>query len=202
MLYSVEARWFFAGRLPPALLDWLAAGRPLMAEAERVDHYLLLPAAETLGVKLRQGRLEIKRRIAAPRPFHRRHIAGRREQWSKWSFALESAAVPAASGWVAVVKRRRTQRWAVTQGRFTVMPLASALPVAGCNLEWTEVQLPAHPTEPLWFTLGLEAYGAPEETGGLFQSGLGQLVAAGPPPGLTLSLQAAASYPAWLSRNL
>lgn len=215
---SAEARWFFPGPLPPAALDWLAAGRPLTPEPPRVDYYLLLPGLETVGVKWRQGRLEIKRRTGPARLFRRRWLVGRQEQWVKWAWAMAGvapAAVPShfvklreaswitpPAAWLAVSKQRYLQRWGVADGRLTAVAAQLPPPAAGCNLEWTEAQWPTQPGAPTWFTLGVEAYGPPAETLALFRLGLTQLLAAGPPPHLTLTAATALSYPAWLSRRL
>jgi hypothetical protein len=83
-LHSVEVRWFWPGHAQwEVLLAWFTRkGRlPLVAETRQnvsqpdvgrlvkqerphTDDYLLLPNCETVGVKQRQGRLEVKALVA------------------------------------------------------------------------------------------------------------------------------------------
>ena len=55
-------------------------------ERERNDDYLLLPGCDTVGVKQRQGKLEVKALVAGPSPFSLGAVVGRLDQWVKWSF--------------------------------------------------------------------------------------------------------------------
>jgi hypothetical protein len=116
-------------------------------ERSRTDEYLLLPNCETVGVKHRQGRLEVKALVAGPRPFAQDGVAGRVDQWVKWSFkpaesiasALESELL--LSGiWRQVEKQRYTQKCAAVAGGVTAVS-PDAWPDAGCNIELTLVGL-------------------------------------------------------------
>ena len=63
MLPSVEARWFMRGAVPVEALDWIKRwDLPPTTPDEREDHYLRLPETAAIGVKLREGRCEVKRR--------------------------------------------------------------------------------------------------------------------------------------------
>ena len=57
MFHTAEARWFIPVALPDAVLDWFRAGRPLGSEGVQVHEYLLFPDCESVGVKLRDGRV-------------------------------------------------------------------------------------------------------------------------------------------------
>src|SRR5438105_13694071 len=59
MFTTAEVRWFFEGPIPDEIKQWFCSGLALNA-APREDHYLLFPAPLGLGLKLREGRLEIK----------------------------------------------------------------------------------------------------------------------------------------------
>ena len=103
--HSAEIRWFLPAQdRNDQLLDWFRlpdqeivveteAYVPLLGvahfvkqERERVDEYLLIPDCATVGVKQRQGRLEVKALVAGPHPFSQGEVSGRVDQWVKWSF--------------------------------------------------------------------------------------------------------------------
>ena len=59
LLYSAEVRWFFLDRPSGEVKKWLSLGEK-HREEERVDKYVLFPGCQAAGVKLRQGKFEIK----------------------------------------------------------------------------------------------------------------------------------------------
>jgi len=61
MLKSTEIRWFFEGKIPIRVTKILKEARLDISE-NRIDHYLLVPGCENIGIKIRNSRLEIKRR--------------------------------------------------------------------------------------------------------------------------------------------
>lgn len=148
MLTSLEIRWFYASKLPEAILDWFGQdelGGKLQPPEAREDVYLYSPGCEYLGIKLRQGRLEIKWRnaelgiVRLPEG-----IEGKLEKWGKWmcedpsleSFRLE--AVVGQSIWVSV-KKVRTQRL-----------------YDGCAIELTQLNVKGND----WWSLAFETEGA------------------------------------------
>jgi len=160
---TVEVRWFGTGAVPAEVQRWFQ-GKEHEAEAQppRTDHYLRLGRNEDLGVKLREGRIEIKQRqrdFGLVR-FHPQ-IAGRVEQWRKWSLSLAGGEghladilVP-ASAWIAVHKVRRVHTYQVAAGTKVGATPAGTYPGWGCNLELAELTVGDEP----WWTLGLEAFG-------------------------------------------
>lgn len=109
---TLELRWLFDGASPRAVRDWFGADE---APEERVDHYLLLPEAHELGIKLRDGRFEAKGRVGPPEAVDLGAAQGVLEAWTKWSVedagsvapsrALASAAAPTVG--ISKVRRRR-----------------------------------------------------------------------------------------------
>lgn len=99
---SREVRWFFNGSLQEndGLLRWFRSAEPFPrlgdfpppALEERLDDapdvYLLLPGHADMGIKWREGLLQIKGRVASvgPTAYCARH-EGIVERWIKWSFA-------------------------------------------------------------------------------------------------------------------
>lgn len=137
MYASGEIRWFLPGKPPATLADWIAEGDLGSAEAERIDRYLVLPACETTGVKLREGRFEIKARTADPVPVRfGDRVAGLRDGWVKWSrqapdaAALHALVADPADDWIFVAKHRRLRKFAIDEaGLHEVDAAAARLPV-------------------------------------------------------------------------
>ena len=99
---SRELRWFFEGPLSgqPALEDWFFGCAPFDKAGDvgvpvwqprrddAPDVYLLLPGQADMGIKWREGLLQIKGLVASlgRRDYCGRH-AGSVERWIKWSYA-------------------------------------------------------------------------------------------------------------------
>jgi hypothetical protein len=202
MFPSAEARWFYVGTIPPQVLKWFREEQGSLEEpAHRVDYYLHLPDGDSLGIKLREGRLEIKQR-------HRRHgtvefherATGLVEHWRKWSFRLAQASerfpqiMVSDSSWIAVSKQRWLYRYRITRDKDIIPMDAVEYPEQGCDLELTRVKAEGRD----WWTWGFEAFG--EETA--LQENLvlvaAQIFAAHRPP-IVLGASHSHSYPAWLA---
>lgn len=100
-LASHEVRWFFDGRSTdhPALRDWFestdpfrrasAIGKPAWKgrAGDQPDIYLVVPGSNDIGIKWREGELQIKGRVSdlGTQLFGDRH-SGSVELWMKWSY--------------------------------------------------------------------------------------------------------------------
>jgi hypothetical protein len=216
---SVEIRWFWPGhdqwKVP---LAWFtrqgrlpliedtdtpdSAARPFVKqERPRTDEYLLLPNCQTVGIKQREGRLEVKALVDGPQPFAQGNVAGQIDQWVKWSLqpaaeiALPLTADLQQSGrWLGVTKRRYTQKVALLGGGLTAVS-PDTFPPAGCSIELTLVDVAAQIGR--WRTLGLEAFGETDRSRLLHQAMTHFFTVHGPPP-LALMTRNSLSYPAWL----
>ena len=90
VLHTSEIRWFLRGTLPLEILSWFSAGHVPDSEPVQVQEYLLFPDCESVGVKLREQRFEIKAQSGPSRPLHLAFgINGRTEDWVKWSLSAE-----------------------------------------------------------------------------------------------------------------
>ena len=119
MQKSVETRWFLPGTAPPEVVLWFQDGMA-MAQPPRVDTYLHTPKSHDLGIKMREGRIEIKQRydVHGQHTFHP-NVSGIVESWGKWSFTVDSQdpAVDTLSGsWIPVTKERMIRRYHVSPG--------------------------------------------------------------------------------------
>lgn len=142
MLTSAELRWFMRGALPQEIAQWFQQYEDVTPPEEREDLYLYVPENDYMGIKLRQGRLEIKWRKAELGILRFGDtVEGNAEKWGKWlcedptqeSFQLQDD----VSTWVNV-KKVRSQRLYET-----------------CAVELTELSVNGND----WWSLALEAVG-------------------------------------------
>ena len=165
MFPSAEVRWFWRDLCPPQIHDWFfktglkpGGGRP------RIDRYLCLPNNREIGVKQRgdEPGLEIKGLVAIQINPAIRMFGNHLEIWCKWS---TTSSFLQATKKVAVTKTRWFRQFDLSESIRVEVPLDSnekpqfgySLPVQGCNVELTEVQLPNR--SEAWWTLGFEAFG-------------------------------------------
>ncbi|HEX5078947.1 MAG TPA: hypothetical protein VFV80_07310 [Geminicoccaceae bacterium] len=161
-LITCEMRWFHQGALPAEVTRWFDRGGPPSTPLWREDRYLVLPGVVDMGIKERDGRLEIKGRLArlgahaiAP------GIDGAAERWCKWSYGGangERFRGCLQGHHVTVVGKERLQR------HFLLQPGGEAQGTAqrdlrrrGFSLELTRVRLA---NDDHW-SLGIEA--APDD---------------------------------------
>lgn len=165
MFTTLELRWFYRGTLPAEIKDWFAEdglGQHLGGLEEREDTYLYIPECEDLGVKLRQGKLEIKwRKTDLGVLCLRDNLAGKTEKWMKWT--CEEAAAESLNPdrfmqrkpWI-VVKKVRSQRHYQVSTDTTAAPLSVPKVVdQGCSVEITQLTVQGSD----WWSLGFEASG-------------------------------------------
>ncbi len=151
---TAELRWFFDHPLP---FDEVFVSFPISEPTQRQDHYLL-GSGERLGVKWREGNVEIKQQQGEAEIFAEQAVAGNLEQWIKWSFALENKETfNDDSHWLAITKRRRLLTFAYDAHRHTVSPVAEPEGENLCTLEYTHLTVAGSDCH----TLGLEATGEP-----------------------------------------
>ena len=206
MLRSAETRWFIPGALPDEVLSWFKAALTLDSEGVQVHEYLLFPDCQSVGVKLREGRFEIKAILGTPQPLSLDlGIQGRTEEWIKWSFASEGLqtidpALHQSGRWLKVYKERFLRKFSADSGRLVeVTGRPGPLSGIGCNIELTRIKVEADPR--FWFSLGFEAFSpsaaAPKillDAIHLFFQEHGRM------PGVSLGERDSLSYPAWLAK--
>jgi len=202
LIVSAETRWFHHGQLPDRICEWFCRGDDVIQEQARTDRYLNLGGCTTVGVKLREGRFEIKARRAAPRALSLLEtVHGLTDGWVKWSSAspelgtsAESVSAREPQEWLPV-RKERWLRW-LDIGAADDMPPAGEPPVFGCTAELAQVTLGDMP----WWTFALEAMGDASRVEQLLTTA-GQLYLRSYPPPQPLEETNAASYPVWLARN-
>lgn len=202
MFPTAEVRWFSRDRIPPHVEAWFRQREgSVEQEPGRVDHYLQLARIDSLGIKLRGDRIEIKRRVDQPQlvPFHER-VAGLVERYHKWSFVLSepdralARATAFAGSWIPVRKERQLRRYRVADDDRVVALTSLASPDRGCELELSGVEIAGRP----WWTLAFEAFGEPSTLQADLLEVVRYVFANDTPP--ALPAQDSRGYAAWLGR--
>ncbi|MBW4559898.1 MAG: hypothetical protein KME32_01875 [Mojavia pulchra JT2-VF2] len=165
MLISNELRWFYPGKLPEDIKLWFQQNcliDPLQSPEAREDIYLYSPGCDYLGIKLRQGRLEVKWRQAEFSVVRfGESVAGQPEKWGKWlcedstQESFQPAMVLGNPLWVSVQKVRYSQLFQVLAD-LTAQPVSDQERIAnGCRVEITNLVI----QENAWWSLAFEAFG-------------------------------------------
>lgn len=201
MYPTTEVRWFQAGEIPNRARDWFKnCPGPVTKQLTRIDYYLPLSFTNDIGVKVREGQLEIKilREELGVGRWHER-LAGHLQCWQKWGFNFEAANDPFGrsgqpySDWLPVQKSRSLRRYRLDEvGR--VIPIATEVVTPGsCGLELTRIQSLGR----FWWSLAFETFGIGKDSRTSLESIAAQLFDIGEPPALVEA--DSMSYPGWLS---
>ena len=236
-LITREVRWFFDGRLAAdgaATVAWFTGGAggqegeavPVAWPAEwrsedwRTDRYLLLPDSDDVGVKLRQGRLDIKGRhsLIGIQRFGD-GLEGEVACWTKWTLAVPEWTVNSAA-WsaieanvslrVAKLRMLRSMRFGedgvistpVEQGAEPALPQDSQGESSGkrqwnLQMELARIRLTEADADTHW-SLGFEAYPDDPSCCAPFAKAVATLLAGC--PARPLVAERSMSYPRWLQR--
>jgi hypothetical protein len=165
MFVSHELRWFYPGNLPENIQLWFQHHcllDSLKSPETREDVYLYSPGCDYLGIKLRQGRLEVKWRQAELGVMDLGElVTGKAEKWGKWlcedskGESFQPAMVLGNPSWVTVQKVRYSQLFQVL-GDFSVQAVATNERLDnGCSVEITNLTV----REKAWWSLAFEAFG-------------------------------------------
>jgi hypothetical protein len=145
------------------MLAWYHYGeRAPEAQPTRIDYYLRLTEHNDLGIKLREGRIEIKQRAEQFGVEHLHEcVHGLVEGWQKWSFGvndigdgLNDLAGPHPA-WIAIRKARRLRRYLVDGNGDVFTVTGTEIAPQACNIELAEVVIHGE----TWWSLAFEAYG-------------------------------------------
>lgn len=160
ILYTVEVRWFVEGPLSPRILHGFLQGEKDDPQA-RLDRYLLFPGCQSVGVKEREGRFEIKARWrSAEIARFAENVVGRCDGWAKWSYGRPpvthwlDALSREPEGWIEVQKTRWLLQFSMDVGAPELVG-PDAQPSEGCGIELTSIRV----RESCWWSVGLEAFG-------------------------------------------
>lgn len=203
---TAELRWFKAGSVPAVTAQWfqsLTLGEHLPSLAAREDTYLPLPSCPYLGIKLREGRLDIKlrRQIITALQVQDR-IAGQVETWSKWSCedpaatTLIPAAIITEEPWMPIQKSRSQRQYQQLPDHPPVSVPVNQDVEQGCTVEITALKLGANP----WWSLAFEAFGPEANLSNILQTTAHRVCQTYQGPDLLA--QDSYAYPAWLAKAI
>ena len=214
-LASIETRWFFEGDSSqyPALRLWFESCKPFPRAAGvqapawkgraggAPDVYLLMPGCTDMGIKWREGTLQIKGRTAdlGERRFGTAH-AGKLQRWIKWTYPEVPAsyralfeASEAQGPETAPVYKTRALRMISLDASKPEEVAPDIVLERGVGFEMTDLELHGE----RYCSVAFEAFpddAAAEAGFGVVVAGfLGEL--AGP-----LGIKASMAYPDWLYR--
>jgi hypothetical protein len=191
---TLEVRWFFKGELPSTCYRWFVKAGVDDPEI-RSDWYLYSAKNRGLGIKLRQGSLEIKQRLQNQGKCKlAKQVRGRLEQWVKWPFEISAESLsPAELGelWLEVNKKRWCQHY--TMNAIGAIERTDSIEqVSGCTLELAELRV----CNQDWYSLCFEAFGPPESVAQVLNAVVQQVSDAEGLP--VLKARHSFGYPEWL----
>jgi hypothetical protein len=215
---TLEVRWFLPGPLAasgagleawfrrhpryggsdePAPLAWAPA-----PPGWRRDRYVVLPGHDDMGIKWRDGRLEIKGREAAlGTQVFAPAIEGRCERWLKWSYAGEAIERRfaarfrgrAADG-IVTVEKRRLQRHIRLDPCAMVEVGPDDQRECGIDVELVQIRMAGSPE--LHWSLAFEAFPSDAQISERFMQVVERFLEGC--PALPLTADRSMSYPRWL----
>lgn len=162
MYKSKEIRWF-SQKQNEEILDWFGEKGLLFEDSNaRTDFYMPLPAKKDIGIKLREGNVEIKQRKAQPEEVSfGKTCSGFMEDYEKWSFytsekdPLSRAIIDQRKyNWIAVEKFRLGFNIIAENGDLKIIDLETK-PTSGCQVEYTKLQI----LGSIFYTFGFEWFG-------------------------------------------
>ena len=207
---TAEIRWFFEKNLPEVISEWFIGldGKFEKQEA-RTDFYLQLENNTSLGIKIREGKFEIKERQSTEgKVLANNNIEGISESWTKWSFESAEDKYPlneiVKGNWIEVIKARKLQKYIFDQ-KGLISGGFDDYRSDGCNVELTKIKSnssddlkSSNESKLTWWTLGLETYGTTASLERNLQTAFDHIFQSKFPG--TLSKENSFGYPEWLLR--
>jgi hypothetical protein len=193
---TIEVRWFYHGSLPDEAIDWFKTlgENPSQPDA-RTDVYFQSSSPD-LGVKLRQGNLEVKYRQQQLGNIQiERFPESQVEQWSKWICDGVPSSSAEKQGWIQVDKVRYQRFYQVEfLDRIQLIPIDTPRQNAAA-IEITDLQLRGQS----WWTIACEYLGNNISIDRQFSPLVRSLLLNHPLSTFTPSISG--GYPQWLSEN-
>lgn len=199
---SAEIRWFIKGNIPPEVSLWFhSIAKGVIVQPARSDLYLALPDSETLGIKMREGKLEFKQAGGGKnKKWEHDKVSGEIEFWQKWSFLLNDLNAPDnileayPDSWISVHKERMLHIYKPSASGKPEPGEQGAFYENGCGVELTQLHLPVK--NEAWWTFGFEAFGQLEQMHATLLQVVEHILSV---PGYpVMKIEDSCSYPAWL----
>ncbi|MBL7128953.1 MAG: hypothetical protein ISS16_08210 [Ignavibacteria bacterium] len=171
MFPTLEVRWFYKDSESDD--NYLKVFKNVLQFEEqpaRVDHYYYFTSEGSMGIKIREGRLEIKNcfRDYSIVLFNRQ-VEGKVEFWHKWSFEINQTdsnyqkVLDSNNSWITVKKERTLCKYKITKDEQVSVLSNAEYSENICNVELTNILI----RDKKWWSLGFESYG---DEGSLFEN--------------------------------
>lgn len=112
MLTTYELRWFSPGMIPESIETWFKQNcliDSMQLPEKREDVYLYSPKSDFLGIKIRQGRLEVKWRKAELGAVRfGDFVEGKVEKWGKWLCSDATVSLKSRKSMKSLGKHQKT----------------------------------------------------------------------------------------------
>lgn len=159
MYKTKEIRWFFKNDRKP-VRNWFEDLKFDVLE-KRNDFYLNLKK-DDVGVKIREGKVEVKHRIGSrARGCLNPKAWGNFEEYIKWSFPVNDddalyceTLSDGLENWTLIEKHRMAAQLSTTNNGLMLYPSSQKLK-SGCQVEYSEIRLKGE----RWYTFGMEWFG-------------------------------------------
>lgn len=162
MFSSTEVRWFFEGPYPEEVTLWFEEFDPV-SQAPRTDYYLSNTDNARMGIKLREGQIQIKCMMADLGVHYYANAAGKVARYEKWSFPVVSneewsALVVRPDVWIPVIKERKMLRFTLGGGFPDRIGMDERVE-EGCEVELSQIEI----MDKTFWSLAFEAFGPSAE---------------------------------------
>jgi hypothetical protein len=194
---TIEVRWFYRGEIPVQIGNWFETLGERLERIDRRSDVYLQSSSPDVGMKLRQGNLEVKYRQAQIGRFEIGGLVDSHvELWSKWICVddrglLTPTQLADKPGWLKVdkIRDRRLFRVEFDEGIKLVQVATPTADLAA--IELTQLQVLGQ----TWWTVACEYFGNDLEIDRQFLPLVGKLLAGSGIANITP--QISCGYPQW-----
>jgi hypothetical protein len=207
--WEISLKWFLgddssnASHTPKSISDKICNSKNIKREELRTDEYLIMPHCTSVGVKQRQGKLEVKAQIGMSEKYLNNSFSGEINCWSKWSLQPNNINLMAlekdlqdSGRWIKIHKTRYLLKLSLSEN--TIIEVSPEdWPEKGCQVELTQVRTDANSRN--WISLGFEAFGGTfEKMEKNLKDSISFFFSKRNNPPMVLSSNNSMSYPLWL----
>jgi hypothetical protein len=161
MLETIEIRWFYKGEIPNKLYERFSNSKLQIKPELRTDYYLLIENCDSLGIKLRNSRLEIKWLKKRERVnMLEKDIGGNQERWIRWEWndtdsfneILGFIQINKDNPWVKIDKKRIQKKFGIFDNSLVEIPQENIH--FDFSMELTQLKV----YESFWWSIGLDSF--------------------------------------------
>lgn len=160
MLSTTEVRWFFEEAFPENVQEWFEYFDPKDLPP-RTDYYLNMADSAGVGIKLREGQIQIKPKKADLGTYRfLENVEGNISQYEKWSFPVTSneewpEMIRRPDIWIPTIKIRKLLRYTLEGGYPDKIGMEEQVS-EGCEVELSKVEV----VDRTFWSLAFEAHGS------------------------------------------